>query len=106
MSNSFSTYSTVVTFSNRTLVVLQLTWKYNANRDLPGIEEAWNILNGRGAGFFDTAEVYGYGLSETIIGTQLAKTPAVERANVIIATKVFICFLSISLVKTIRIKQS
>ena len=64
------------------------TWGYDEARDLPGIEETWNLLNGKDLGFYDSAEVYGSGLSERIIGKQLAKTPAEQRSKVILATKV------------------
>lgn len=56
---------------------------------MPGIEETWSLLNGRQLGFYDTAEVYGKGLSEKIIGKQLKERTTLEdRHSVIIATKV------------------
>jgi len=63
------------------------TWGYDEKKDLPGIEETWSLLNSKGLGFYDTAEAYGPGTSEKIIGQQLAKMPAADRSNVIIATK-------------------
>jgi len=63
------------------------TWSYDEAKDLPGIQETWNLLNSKGLGFYDTAEVYGMGASEKIIGAQLANMSEEERKNVIIATK-------------------
>lgn len=65
------------------------TWGYDATRDNPGIEETWSLLNSKQLGFYDTAEVYGKGLSEKIIGKQLKERTTLEdRHSVIIATKV------------------
>jgi hypothetical protein len=64
-------------------------WGYDAARDMPGIEETWSLLNSKQLGFYDTAEVYGKGLSEKIIGKQLKERTTLEdRHSVIIATKV------------------
>jgi len=62
-------------------------WAFDESRDLPGIQETWNLLNSKGLGFYDTAEVYGMGASEKIIGAQLANMSEEERKSVIIATK-------------------
>ena len=45
------------------------------------------MLNGKQLGFYDTAEVYGSGLSEKIIGIQL-KERTESRKDIVIATKV------------------
>lgn len=50
------------------------------------ITEAWEACLQAGIVFFDTAEVYGRGESERIIGRLLARDPAV-RQRVVIATK-------------------
>ena len=65
------------------------TWGYGSydsalNEDT--IREAWNASIDGGATFFDTAEVYGDGESERIIGTLLAGDPE-RAAKVQIATK-------------------
>lgn len=62
-------------------------WSYEESRDLPGIKEAWSALNANKLGFYDTAEVYGNGESERIIGRLLAETPQEQRANIFLATK-------------------
>ena len=59
---------------------------YDADLSRDTIREAWNASIDAGATFFDTAEVYGGGESERIIGGLLAADP--ERASrAIIATK-------------------
>ena len=50
------------------------------------IEEAWDASIDAGVTFFDTAEVYGGGESERIIGSLLAGDPA-RAAKVVVATK-------------------
>ncbi|KAL7005810.1 hypothetical protein EMMF5_004546 [Cystobasidiomycetes sp. EMM_F5] len=62
-------------------------WGYDEKRDLPNIEATWTKLNAMGLGFYDSAEVYGSGLSEKIIGQQMARTSEEEKKSVIIATK-------------------
>ena len=65
------------------------TWgmgSYDAALTEETITEAWNASIDAGAGLFDTAEIYGSGESERIIGRLLAADP--ERASkVILATK-------------------
>ena len=50
------------------------------------IREAWDASIEAGVGFFDTAEVYGGGESERIIGRLLATDPA-QRERVVLASK-------------------
>ncbi|MFZ4519995.1 MAG: aldo/keto reductase [Microthrixaceae bacterium] len=60
---------------------------YDAALTLDTIREAWTASLEAGVGFFDTAEVYGDGESERIIGRLLAETPAERRGGVVLATK-------------------
>jgi aryl-alcohol dehydrogenase-like predicted oxidoreductase len=59
---------------------------YDASLSEGTITEAWEACLEAGVVFFDTAEVYGRGESERIIGRLLARDPAV-RERVVIATK-------------------
>ena len=63
-------------------------WDYNEARDLPGIKEVFTSLRGSNTAFLDTAEVYGSGKSEKIIGNLVKEMSAEERSQVVIATKV------------------
>jgi aryl-alcohol dehydrogenase-like predicted oxidoreductase len=59
---------------------------YDTELDRVSIREAWDASIDAGVTFFDTAEVYGRGESERIIGEMLAADP--DRARrVVIATK-------------------
>jgi aryl-alcohol dehydrogenase-like predicted oxidoreductase len=59
---------------------------YDVNLTLASIQEAWNASLDAGITMFDTAEIYGGGESERIIGAMLARDP--QRAkSVVIATK-------------------
>ncbi len=60
---------------------------YDTDLTLDTIREAWTASLEAGVGFFDTAEVYGDGESERIIGRMLAETPAALRGGVVLATK-------------------
>ncbi|MEO6629315.1 MAG: aldo/keto reductase, partial [Aquihabitans sp.] len=61
---------------------------YDTDLNQDTIREAWEASIDAGATFFDTAEVYGDGESERIIGGLLAADP--ERAEkVVLATKFF-----------------
>lgn len=60
---------------------------YDTDLTLDTIREAWTASLEAGVGFFDTAEVYGDGESERIIGRLLAETPAALRGGVVLATK-------------------
>jgi aryl-alcohol dehydrogenase-like predicted oxidoreductase len=59
---------------------------YDADLTRDSIQEAWDASIAAGVTFFDTAEVYGRGESERIIGTMLARDPH-PAAPVVIATK-------------------
>ncbi|MGH9028660.1 MAG: aldo/keto reductase, partial [Acidimicrobiales bacterium] len=59
---------------------------YDKSLTLSSIEEAWTASIDAGVTLFDTAEVYGRGESERIIGGLLARDPA-QAASVQIATK-------------------
>jgi aryl-alcohol dehydrogenase-like predicted oxidoreductase len=59
---------------------------YDASFSEATIADAWEACLQAGVVLFDTAEVYGSGESERIIGRLLARDPAV-RARVVIATK-------------------
>ena len=59
---------------------------YDANLTHDSIREAWEASIDAGVTLFDTAEIYGHGESERIIGGLLAKDP--DRAtSVVVATK-------------------
>jgi aryl-alcohol dehydrogenase-like predicted oxidoreductase len=65
------------------------TWgmgTYDRELTRESIGEAWNASIDAGATLFDTAEVYGGGESERIIGSLLAADPA-RAARVVLATK-------------------
>src|SRR5665213_3169032 len=59
---------------------------YDTALTLGSIEEAWNASIDAGVTVFDTAEVYGGGESERIIGSLLAADPD-RVARVVVATK-------------------
>ncbi len=59
---------------------------YDAALTESTIAEAWEASLEAGLNFFDTAEVYGAGESERIIGTLLARDPG-RRQSLVIATK-------------------
>ena len=59
---------------------------YDAALTTGTIQEAWDASIDAGVTFFDTAEVYGRGESERIIGGMLARDPQ-RAAQVVIATK-------------------
>jgi aryl-alcohol dehydrogenase-like predicted oxidoreductase len=59
---------------------------YDADLDEAAIAGAWEASIGAGVTLFDTAEVYGGGESERIIGRLLARDPAV-RDRLVIASK-------------------
>ncbi|KAJ3023994.1 hypothetical protein HKX48_008608 [Thoreauomyces humboldtii] len=62
-------------------------WDYSAEKDLPGIKEVTKILVDKDIAFLDTAEVYGTGESERIIGGLLKDMTEEQRARVVLATK-------------------
>jgi len=59
---------------------------YDTKISLETIRDAWDASVDSGATFFDTAEVYGKGESERIIGSLLAEDPE-RAAKVVLATK-------------------
>ncbi len=59
---------------------------YDAELTLGSIEAAWNASIDAGVTLFDTAEVYGGGESERIIGQMRTRDPA-RAASVVLATK-------------------
>ncbi len=59
---------------------------YDADLTRDSIQEAWDASINAGVTLFDTAEVYGRGESERIIGAMLARDPQ-RAASVVIATK-------------------
>ncbi|KAL7421887.1 hypothetical protein Q5752_003659 [Cryptotrichosporon argae] len=62
------------------------TWDHRAD-DFAAIKAAWEACNEHGLTFYDTAEVYGNGESERIIGRLLADTSPEVRAKIYLATK-------------------
>ena len=60
---------------------------YDQDLNETSIREAWEASIERGVGLFDTAEVYGSGESERIIGRLLADTSDDDRSKVVLATK-------------------
>jgi aryl-alcohol dehydrogenase-like predicted oxidoreductase len=59
---------------------------YDADLTRDSIRQAWEASIDAGVTFFDTAEVYGSGESERIIGALLAGDPA-RAASVVVASK-------------------
>jgi aryl-alcohol dehydrogenase-like predicted oxidoreductase len=59
---------------------------YDTDLTRDSIQDAWDTSIAAGVNFFDTAEVYGRGESERIIGAMLARDPE-QAASVVIATK-------------------
>jgi aryl-alcohol dehydrogenase-like predicted oxidoreductase len=59
---------------------------YDTGLTRDSIQEAWDASIAAGVNFFDTAEVYGRGESERIIGAMLARNPE-QAASAVVATK-------------------
>lgn len=59
------------------------TWQYGQGYARSDVEEAYRVSREAGLTFFDTAEIYGSGLSETILGGMVRP----ERERVVVATK-------------------
>ena len=59
-------------------------WVLDEEQSLPFIRQAWEA----GINFFDTADMYSLGASESILGKAF-KSLAISRADLVIATKVF-----------------
>ncbi|KAJ9116566.1 hypothetical protein QFC20_000498 [Naganishia adeliensis] len=62
-------------------------WDYQEARDYENLKETWKACEGLGLSFYDTAEIYGYGESERIIGKLLKDSSEEYRKKVVIATK-------------------
>ncbi len=62
---------------------------YDADLSEATIREAWDASIDAGVTFFDTAEVYGGGESERIIGSMLAadRAAGIDRSDVVVASK-------------------
>jgi len=69
------------------------TWSWgdevwgHKEEDMANIREAWDAGNAEGLTFYDTAEVYGEGKSESIIGELIRGTDEKTRSQLYIATK-------------------
>jgi aryl-alcohol dehydrogenase-like predicted oxidoreductase len=61
------------------------TWSYS-DEEIPAIREAWKMLYEAGINFIDTAEAYGNGKSEKLVGEMVAGLP---RDSYVIQTKYF-----------------
>ncbi|KAI1141197.1 NADP-dependent oxidoreductase domain-containing protein [Hypoxylon sp. FL0543] len=59
------------------------TWHWK-DEDLPAVREAFKLLFDQGVNFIDTAEAYGNGRSEEIVGQLVAEVP---RESVVVQTK-------------------
>ncbi|KAJ9109260.1 hypothetical protein QFC21_000589 [Naganishia friedmannii] len=62
-------------------------WDYQEDRDYKNLQQTWKACEELGLSFFDTAEIYGYGESERIIGKLLKDSSEGYRKKVVIATK-------------------
>jgi aryl-alcohol dehydrogenase-like predicted oxidoreductase len=58
-------------------------WQYGKDYGRPDVEEAYRVSRAAGITFFDTAEIYGRGASEAILG-ELIRT---DDTSVVVATK-------------------
>jgi aryl-alcohol dehydrogenase-like predicted oxidoreductase len=65
----------------------QHVWDYQEARDYENLKETWKACEQLGLSFYDTAEIYGYGESERIIGKLLRDSSEEYRKKVVIATK-------------------
>ncbi|KAJ9100087.1 hypothetical protein QFC19_005767 [Naganishia cerealis] len=65
----------------------QHVWDYQEDRDYENLKETWKACEELGLSFFDTAEIYGKGESERIIGRLLRDSSEEYRKKVVIATK-------------------
>ncbi|MEJ6952491.1 aldo/keto reductase [Natronospora cellulosivora (SeqCode)] len=62
-------------------------WDYGKEYDKHDLEEVYNYSMDKGVAFFDTAEVYGFGKSEKILGEFIEKYKALHGKRPIIASK-------------------
>ena len=60
-------------------------WTYGEDFDRADIDATWRRALDAGVNLIDTAEIYGHGASETIVGELLAET----REELVIATKFY-----------------
>lgn len=74
---------------------------YDAALTEASIAEAWDASFDAGVTLFDTAEIYGRGQSERIIGKLLARDPS-RRSSLVIATKFMPMPLKIPMKKALR----
>jgi aryl-alcohol dehydrogenase-like predicted oxidoreductase len=58
-------------------------WRFGGEYGLPDVEAAYHVSREAGIDFFDTAEVYGRGASERILGALVGR----DQASVVVATK-------------------
>jgi aryl-alcohol dehydrogenase-like predicted oxidoreductase len=58
-------------------------WRFGGEYGLPDVEEAYRVSREAGIDFFDTAEVYGRGKSERILGALIGR----DQGRVVVATK-------------------
>lgn len=63
-----------------------MIWKHQDD-DYAKIKESWDVCNKQGLTFYDTAEVYGEGESERIIGRLIKETDEETKKKLFIATK-------------------
>ncbi len=66
----------------------RLFWGYGRTHTDADLEEAFHAALAQGVAFFDTAEIYGTGRSERLLGRFLAQLPA-EAPRPVLATKFF-----------------
>ena len=67
------------------------TWNFGTAQGASeaSVAEAYRACLSNGITFIDTAEIYGMGVSESILGRLLADTPSAQRSKVQIATKFY-----------------
>jgi len=77
-------------------------WNYGSEggASMQSIEEALDVVVRSGLGFLDTAEVYGNGESERLVGALLKRLPVEKRRDVRVATKFYPIVPSTSLPRT------
>lgn len=66
------------------------TWQFGGDWGNFPEEDAIDVIHAArdsGVNFFDTAQAYGYGISETVLGKALKKDIARDRSSVILSTK-------------------
>jgi aryl-alcohol dehydrogenase-like predicted oxidoreductase len=63
----------------------RLFWNFGKGYDANDVRAAFETCLGAGIGFFDTAEAYGFGASEKLLGQSVRAT----KSDVIVATKFF-----------------